>query len=361
MPKMILVITLVVMLGSLFGAVSYLLKTPKTDLPIVNPVVETQCEVDSDCYLVYVSDKDYVCQPCDKSSEKYQCLIVDEMKKLENKGNKIDKSVLCSPCSPEFDKYTCKCANGKCEKVKKEEVEEVVITTDKMEYEVGEEVKIVIKNNSDEKITFGIISLEIDSGEMMNLWGVDGDSMQIPVFDELVKDIYCDCNNECKKLPLSIKANLNEKYVWDQKIGLCDELSLGIKLRFGIKSWDSGYINYSNEFTIKEKSALDARCGEKVRDTNSGGNSCDTLYVGYEFDSETKKCIKRSVLICSIISPFKTLEECQEICEKNMNSYICPNRKSIDCMPIVLEENKLYCEKNYRQWIEKNCDIFYTD
>ena len=42
MPKMVLIITIVVMLGSLFGAVSYLLKTSKTDLPIVNPVVKTQ-------------------------------------------------------------------------------------------------------------------------------------------------------------------------------------------------------------------------------------------------------------------------------------------------------------------------------
>ncbi|MCK5475163.1 MAG: hypothetical protein KAI71_01090, partial [Candidatus Pacebacteria bacterium] len=114
----------VIIIGGGYIIVKYTLISPdKTDLPIINPIVEAQCEVNSDCYLVYVSDKDYVCQPCDRSSEKYQCLTVGEMKKLKNKGNKIDESVLCSSCSSEFDKYTCKCANGKCEKVKIEEVE----------------------------------------------------------------------------------------------------------------------------------------------------------------------------------------------------------------------------------------------
>ncbi len=44
-----------------------------------------------------------------------------------------------------------------------------------------------------------------------------------------------------------------------------------------------------------------------------------------------------------------------------LNFYECPNREHIDCMPIVSKENQPYCEANYRQWIEENCDVYYTD
>ena len=81
LPKMILIITLVVMLGSLFGAISYLLKTPKIDLPITNPIIETQCEIDSECSLAYTGSD--ICLPCDTSVEEYKCLSSEEAEKIE--------------------------------------------------------------------------------------------------------------------------------------------------------------------------------------------------------------------------------------------------------------------------------------
>ena len=72
MPKLIISVTLIVMLGALFGATSYLARMPKIDLPIVNPIIKAQCEVNSDCELVYVgSDK---CPPCDKARDDFECL-----------------------------------------------------------------------------------------------------------------------------------------------------------------------------------------------------------------------------------------------------------------------------------------------
>ena len=86
--------------------------------PIISMVNKTQCEINSDCWLVYVDD--YICLPCDTSLEKYQCLNTNEVKKLRDKRNKRDEShpVLCSRCEVEFDKYICECENGKCEKIK---------------------------------------------------------------------------------------------------------------------------------------------------------------------------------------------------------------------------------------------------
>ncbi|MCK5061148.1 hypothetical protein KAR28_01200 [Candidatus Parcubacteria bacterium] len=71
---------------------------------------------------------------------------------------------------------------------------------------------------------------------------------------------------------------------------------------------------YSNEFTVKEKSALDARCGEKVK----GIGYCRMMNMGYEFNLETGKCVMKEVSGCSAESPFDSLEECQKVCEEKL-------------------------------------------
>ena len=68
-----------------------------------------------------------------------------------------------------------------------------------------------------------------------------------------------------------------------------------------------------SEFTIKEKSALDPRCSEIVKII---GN-CDAEVQGYHFDLDTEECVAVNGSGCSIETPFETLEECQEVCEKN--------------------------------------------
>ena len=66
----------------------------------------------------------------------------------------------------------------------------------------------------------------------------------------------------------------------------------------------------------KEKSALDLMCVEKVKKDEI----CSASFgVGYEFNSETRKCIQKGVSGCSVKSPFETLEECQNVCEKEIN------------------------------------------
>ena len=125
MPKMILVITLVIMLGTLFGATSYLIKISKINLPIVSPIVETQCEIDNDCNLVFTGP--YV--SCNSPEDDYKCLNISK-----DDADAINQSKKCIGLCLTPDKYiTCKCENGKCEKVKEKLAEEVVITTDKMD------------------------------------------------------------------------------------------------------------------------------------------------------------------------------------------------------------------------------------
>ena len=316
MLKMILVITLVVMLGTLFGATSYLLKTPKTDLPIVNPVVETQCEVDSDCILTYVGQG---CSPCDTSDEQWQCLPQKKATKIREEYQRrihdinINNPLMCSMCAERFQ-YTCKCENGECEKVKEELVEEVSITTDKMEYEQGEMVEIKIKNDLDKELVFG---LSIESFDSSN-------------WSKIVEDVRCNCNfQNCGKMELRVKANSERTRFWNQESGLCDDLPLGQKLRIEM-TYGSFKTIYSNEFTIKEKSALDARCEEKVisygpriegnDDDGIVVSNCDGVWVGYEFDENKKICVEKSVYGCSFESPFKTLEECQEVCEEKIDT-----------------------------------------
>jgi len=278
MPKMILIITLIVMLGLLFGATSYLLKTPKTGLPIVNPVVESQCEVNSDCSLVYVGG---ACTACSTFDKGYQCLPRKEATKIEKERQKIlndPEGPQCSLCMPLFEsQHICKCENGKCGKVKEESVEEVIVTTDKMEYEQGENVKIISKNDLDEELFFRLSIESFDNSD----------------WNRIVGDIRCDCNfQNCLMSAFQIKANSERINLWDQKKGLCDELPLGQKLRIRMMHGEgSSTIIYSNEFTIKEKSALDPRCSEKAKAINRGRIACTALGRGIEFNSNEGKCI----------------------------------------------------------------------
>ena len=321
MPKMVLVITLVVMLGTLFGATSYLLKAPKTDLPIINPVIEAQCETDSDCELVYVGSD--VCPPCDTLSEEYQCLNKNEAKKARDKWDdrfNTDLYIVCSPCEVEFDRYVCECENGKCEKVKEELVEEVSITTDKMEYEIGEEIKITIENNSNKEQKIGYPDYFIERFKNDN-W-VE------------VRQVQCPCGALCDMVGYSfIKPKNKLEFEWDQQESWCssgsgdwslsEEISNQVQsgkyriksIKVDLNNADDKQTIYSNEFTIKEKSALDPRCSEIVKII---GN-CDAEVQGYHFDLDTEECVAVNGSGCSIETPFKTLEECQEVCEKQVS------------------------------------------
>lgn len=89
---------------------------------------------------------------------------------------------------------------------------------------------------------------------------------------------------------------------------------------------------YSNEFTIKEKSVLDPRCSEKVKDI-SGVNDidCAVILFGYEYDSVTEKCVMKAVDGCSFETPFNSLEECREVCKKDGNIILPDEDELIKC------------------------------
>ena len=296
--------------------------------------------------------------------------------------------------------------------------DEVIVETDKTEYKMVEEVKITIKNNFNQ---MGIFLSNISVEEFNN-----------DKWEKIRFDIECPCSVGCSREVAKVLPKESRELVWDQKNDNCLLVENGkYRLKIDLKSIGLNSplnkIYYSNEFTIKEKSALDPRCGEKVE----GVGYCRDFREGYEFDSTLEKCIKKGVSGCSFEIPFETLEECQEVCEEkdcmneddectvrdidccdgfkkallinenevgecstplpcgsicipcgngicdkdkrenkcncpedcneNINSYYCPNIKNIDCMPIVSKENELYCEKDHRRWIEENCDVFYTD
>ncbi|MEA3295974.1 MAG: hypothetical protein U9Q27_02450, partial [Patescibacteria group bacterium] len=312
MPKMVLIITLIVMLGLLFGAISYLLKTPKIDLPIVTPAFETQCRIDSDCELIYTDYTNHSpCIPCDTSHDYFKCFTQEEIEKMGRR--KIsDVAVACKPCQNQ--QHICKCKNGKCEKVKIEAVEEVGITTDKMEYEIGETVEITIKSNTNKEIAicdpFYVIE-KFDNGKWIE-----------------IKKILCPCGFRCTLVPYFIlQLHKPREYNWDQTETWCDDSKKISEMisnqvptgEYRVKSLLSDaksakicLVNsktiYSNEFTIKEKSALDARCGEKVRFSEN----CGIAVIGFEFDSGKGKCVKKTGS-CKVKTPFNTLEECQEV------------------------------------------------
>ena len=96
---------------------------------------------------------------------------------------------------------------------------------------------------------------------------------------------------------------------------------------------------YSNEFTIKEKSALDLRCSEKVKGIGGiNGIDCTVVSFGYEFDSVTEKCVMRAVNGCSFKTPFKSLEECQEVCEKK--SVVVSDKITVSLKVIIEDKYK---------------------
>ncbi|MCK4744822.1 hypothetical protein KAS41_02060 [Candidatus Parcubacteria bacterium] len=399
--KILLVALIFIALGTIIIGGGYLIARyaiippSNTDFPIVNPIVETQCKIDSDCEFVYVGSD--ICPPCDTLSEEYQCLNESEKIKIWEEQIERDKFkpiTACSSCAVEFDRYTCKCANGKCEKVKEELIEEVSITTDKIEYEQGETVNITVKNNLDNPIKHlkgaGCGLQGFSNGEWANVssrscmwegesklksnseynfdwvssrWGLEKyriafhyqeqklietkeigkiicGSKNIP--DELEKLLLngkwinndvepgamcraCGCFGTAKDAwsinginidvtHISCSGNIytikykGEEYncLSENYKPLYEQASLYPKVP---ENWS---LIYSNEFTIKEKSVLDLRCGEKV----TGEGNCPGAWLGYEFDQNEGICIKRGVSGCSYKTPFETLEECQEVCEK---------------------------------------------
>ncbi len=312
--KTLLAVVIFTGLGTIIIGGAYLIgKQGVISLPHYQPSDKSECKIDSDCQLVYTGPE--ICLPCDTSLKEYKCFLSKEAKKIEEERlRKPVNSILCEQCL-EKPQHACKCENGKCEKVKKKLIEEVSITTDKMEYEQGEMVEITIENNSEKEQGMSYPPYIIERFKN-NSW--------IPI-----KQIWLSCGMFYEEIEfITIKSKDKLKYEWDQQESWCGSIDLlwgefSNQVQSGkyrIKSIKIGFPDpenyetiYSNEFTIKEKSALDARCSEKI----VGIGPCKRSAMGYEFNPNLEKCVEKKVGGCSFEIPFGSLGECQEVCEKN--------------------------------------------
>ena len=299
------------------------------------------CKVDSDCEFVYVG----ACAPCSTSDEGYQCLPSKEAMEVRKERQKMlnnPEGFDCSICSQPLEiQHVCKCENGKCEKIRVES-EEVAVTTDKMEYGMGEKIKLIIKNDSENSIWYLSDAYSIS----LNLFGYqNGEWAFVPILPfKPFPSGYIP-----QKFELKSSESIILEYVPMEHV---DEVFLNFskyKISFSHRQNEETrrYMKaYSNEFIIVEKAALDLRCDEKVK----GIGPCDAYRMGYEFNSETGKCVKKGVSGCSFEIPFQTFEECQEVCEKDEN--VCMNEddectvKDIDCCDGLKKALLIYEKEN---------------
>ena len=320
----------VIIIGGGYIIVRYTIISPnKIDMSITNPVIETQCEIDSDCKLAYTGSN--ICLPCDTSIEEYKCLSLEETKKIEEKRFKrmVDDNIFCERCL-EKPQHICVCSNGKCEKVKEGLIEEVTVATDKMEYEQGENINFTLYNNYNRSIWY------VPGTPHCNTVPCDTIPHKIyKYFNSSWEEAYCwgrTCSEDTIGSPFykELSANNSTSFYWKQDLydyytgtSNIEAGKYKILMIYRENSTEDSLDNevYSNEFTIKEKAALDPRCSEKVigmgqKMPDGAVTSCPRVWSGYEFDLNSKKCVEKRVGGCSVQSPFETLEECQEVCEK---------------------------------------------
>lgn len=122
---------------------------------------------------------------------------------------------------------------------------DVVLTTEKSEYNKGEEVKVTIKNNLDGEIEFWIIGIGSEEiKEDSNIW------------KDVRRDIDCSCMALCEKMAIILSSGEERSFIWDQTGDDCQQVEAG-KYR-ARADWTDPRKEYlevpavvSNEFIIK--------------------------------------------------------------------------------------------------------------
>ncbi len=283
--------------------------------------------------------------------------------------------------------------------------QDVSVVLDKTEYLKGEPVKITITNNRNEPIYISpydafpsayFISRFID-----NKWQrvsqncqcenrcVDGTlmpcpqySMPAPYFRELKspfstewKQTEC-VSNENQKCGAETYAAVADGQVQTgkYKVEFCywNKKDIDLEKMVDFAPQDKK-VCISNEFAIiKEKSAIDPRCGQKVKITGTcEGKLIDD--IGYQFNSEIGKCIEKVVggNGCRVETPFNSLEECQKVCENSAEECEIDSdcascgsgcasleMSQKDICHIGLELNECVCVSHKCIKKEKNCDLY---
>lgn len=214
----------------------------------------------------------------------------------------------CPMCLYDCMPFQPVCRDDKC--VPKQ-LEQVTITTDKTEYEQGETVKFIVKNNLDQKIVLIARDLMIEKLE-------DNEWKMVRVLGE--------CCGKCRPVfSFDILPNSAENFTWDQKTFACEilgevaeQMSEGRyrskgNYYFEGESGDRETI-YSNEFTIK-KTACTQDAASEFLYTGQGSDPCDR---SCESDDDCKfecgcECISKN-------------EECMYtgiVCEAPDSNYGC--------------------------------------
>ncbi|MCK5504380.1 MAG: hypothetical protein KAJ10_04425, partial [Thermodesulfovibrionia bacterium] len=237
-------------------------------------------------------------------------------------GSFVAFSNLFSGC---LSPSSCSCQDGQCVgsyDYDNDIQKEVSLTTDKTEYQTGEEVKLTVRNNLDEEIEFyNIMTEKFNSNE----------------WEEIRFDI--ECLGLCEKFQTVINSKNNRSFYWDQKdsIGLQTETG---KFRFRIKIYNDGILTvpppsiyYSNKFTIKNDSADVDTFGYCENDDDCYDEAflsgCDCKYYCLNKNDKIAGCAKK----CDAEIEDSEVPEC--ICWNNK----CVDKKFLSTEELSTEDN----------------------
>lgn len=201
--------------------------------------LDKSCQSNEDCKEVelrYLIKADGVHPLCVNKEE-----TIKEIRSLQDLYYKKYKTSLPDILINLLPFYGCECKNNVCAEITKK-AEEVTITTDKTEYEQGETVKIVVKNNLDKSICFGTCNnyyFEKKNGE----W-----KYYLKKFCEADFIKECIKPNETKIFERETIWNSYkiEKGTYRMVIPLCIDCE-------NLGEFREDKVIFSNEFTIKEK------------------------------------------------------------------------------------------------------------
>lgn len=203
--------------------------------------IDNSCEIDSDCKpLNFGGNWVNICVNQNTNTLAVQSAVKNFLKKC--------------PFPGVYPPIECLCVENKCAPIIKES-QEVTIATDKTEYEQGETVKIIIRNDLDKEkwIYLPFYTIErFDNGDWIE-----------------IKKVDCPCEVACNIAAYFIlQPHGVKEYQWDQKETWCSDptrISQTISNqvppgKYRIKSeisdvdeHKSKQTIYSSEFTIKEK------------------------------------------------------------------------------------------------------------
>ena len=243
------------------------------------------CQIDSDCAHIMTECS---CNCGQAVNKKYK----DEYDKLRDLKCGSYQGKLCSMICNGIPK----CVDNICQLV--DENEDVSMTTDKTEYQMGEEVKLTVENNLNKEIELKVGFQNYKN----NKW------------EDISSNVFCFYSGrECESIKISSKSK--KELNWNQKVPWSDENLKGL-CRFKIRIWDDDNnttamadfpsIYYSNEFTIEDSVAIpppgNIVCSQDS-DCEARFSSCDCQYHCINKLDNIEECDCECVITKSLAVP----------------------------------------------------------